>query len=43
VDEEGNTISAGEEVEKEYITMSLTVEMKGDGVAYTEQEEVPFK
>ena len=35
--------AAGEEVEKEYITMSLTVEMKGDGVAYTEQEEVPFK
>ncbi len=43
VDDEGNTISAGEEVETSYITMGITVEMKGDGVAYTEQEEVPFK
>lgn len=43
VDAEGNVVAAGKEVENKYIQMSLTIEMKGDGVTYTEAEEAPFK
>ncbi len=43
VDENGNPVSAGKEVENAYVQMTLDIEMKGDGVTYTEAEEAPFK
>ena len=43
VDADGNPVAAGKDVEKKYIQMNLTIEMKGDGVTYTEAEEAPFK
>ncbi len=43
LDADGNPVASGKDEEKLYIQMSLEIEMKGDGVTYTEAEEAPFK
>lgn len=43
IDAEGNPVTAGNEVTKTYISMNLNIEMKGDGVTFTEEEEAAAK